>query len=88
MSFSKYYVTFGHVLLIALVNFTVSLLHPTRKGRLKLIVFSITFQKRSPQLNTMLSQFITLTRLSAISICVSSLLLTQACAPIINNLFI
>ena len=45
---------------IALVNFNVSSLHPVRKGRLKLIVFRITFQKRSPRLNTILSQFITI----------------------------
>ena len=33
ISFGKYYVRLGHVLLIALVNFNVSSLHPKRKGR-------------------------------------------------------
>ena len=63
MSFGNYYVTLGHVLLITLVNFTVSSLHPTRKGQLKLIVVRIWFPVGSPDLP---SRFITM------SICVSS----------------
>ena len=58
---------------IALVNFNFSSLHPTRKGWLKLIVVRIWFPEWSPDLP---SWFVTLTRLSVISICVSSQLLT------------
>ena len=65
--FDKYYVTLGHVLLIALVNIHVSSLHPTRKGWLKWIIVRIWFPERSPDLP---SWFVTM------SICVSSQLLT------------
>ena len=58
---------------IELVIFNVSSLHPTRKGRLKLIIVRIWFPERSPDLP---SRFVTLTWLSAMSICVSSQLLT------------
>ena len=58
---------------IALIIFNVSSLHPTRKDWLKLIVVRIWFPEWSSDLP---SQFVTLTRLSAMSICVSSQLLT------------
>ena len=68
---------------IALVNFNVSSLHPTRKCWLKLIVVRIWFPQRSPDLR---SRFVTLTRLSAMSIYVSSQLLTHMLSTTLYNI--
>ena len=57
---------------VGLVIFNVSSLHPTRKDWLKLIVVRIWFPERLPDLP---SRFVTLTWLSAMSICVSCQLL-------------
>ena len=43
---------------IAIINFTVPLLHPTRKHRLKLIDVGIQSPEGTPRLNTIPSQFI------------------------------
>ena len=85
ISFSKYYVTLGHVLLIAFVNFNVSLLHPMRKGLLKLIVVRIWFPTVARP-SFMVCYHEHLCQLSTVDTCATALHCIML--NIINNLFI